>query len=124
MQLGKCFGTMAEENTFHKFLNLQQDQLVKKHYGEYEHLSTYLPKLQDVVIENTYMKGLKPKIQTELACMAVVRLMEIMDASIEVEQCTRTLWEAWDNHSPRSFWQAKVAPSKFANNRLPLWYSE
>lgn len=124
MQLIKCFGIMAEENTFHKFLNLQQDQLIKKYYGEYEYLSTYLPKLEDVVIENTYMKGLKPKIQTELACMALVRLMEIMDASIEVEQCTRTLWEAWDNHSPRSFRQGKVAPSKFANNRLLLWYSE
>lgn len=43
------------DNIFHKFLNIKQNHSISDYQEEYERLSSYLPKLQDIVMENTFI---------------------------------------------------------------------
>ncbi|CAA6655694.1 unnamed protein product [Spirodela intermedia] len=57
-------------------------------------LSACLPNILTEILEHTYLKGLKPEIQSELSMSEPIGLREIMDTSIQAEAHICTLWQA------------------------------
>lgn len=57
-------------------------------------MSTYLPTLQDIVMVQTFIKGLKLEIQFEISKEHLVGLCAIKDVALHVQKCLKALWEA------------------------------
>lgn len=52
---------------------------------DFEELVALLPHLTDEILENTFMNGLDPVIQSEVRCMKPVGLEDMMDKAQLVE---------------------------------------
>ena len=59
MRIGRLFNDDLPTNIFHEFMDIKQRGTIKEYCQEFEHLSVYIPPLPELVLEETFMKGLK-----------------------------------------------------------------
>ncbi|CAA6661412.1 unnamed protein product [Spirodela intermedia] len=70
---------------YHCLLNLKQEELIPKFRAEFKQLAAYLPCIPIEVLEDTYLKGLKLEIKSELTVYKPNGLGEIMDTLVQFE---------------------------------------
>ena len=58
----------------HQFLNITQETPINDYRNENEHLSVNLPPVQLNIMEQTFIKGLKPDIQAKISSKKLVGL--------------------------------------------------
>lgn len=101
LQIGTHFSHSLFDNILHQFLNILQTRSMGEYRQEFEHLSMYLPPLQYVIMEQTFIKSLMPKIQLKISQDNLIRLRAIMDASLQAEKRLKSLWDAWNSSCGR-----------------------
>ena len=89
IQIEERFGQGLSVNLMLRFLNILQERSPISYLEEFEKLSVYLPAKPDHIIEQTFIKGLKLEIQSELEKMNPSRLWAIMEAALKTEEQSR-----------------------------------
>lgn len=59
---------------------------------EYECLSISLPPIQNIIMEQTFIKGLKLELHAKISKENLTRLRAIMDATLYVEKRLNVMW--------------------------------
>ncbi|TYK03419.1 transposon Tf2-1 polyprotein isoform X1 [Cucumis melo var. makuwa] len=79
------FRSGREGSILGRFLTIKQETTVEKYRNLFDKLVAPLPFLQKVVIEETFMNGLKPWIKADLECWEPVGLAQMMNSSQKIE---------------------------------------
>lgn len=79
--IGQPFNDDLSVNIVYVFLDIKQHNTIKEYYKNLECLSIYLPPLLEIVLEETFMKGLKPDIQAKFIDIQSMEIMQLMEVA-------------------------------------------
>lgn len=86
IQIRFHFNDDLSTNILHEFMDIKQTGTIRSYCQEFERLSVYLPPLPDLVLEETFLKGLKMDIQAELIDNPPKGLLQLMEEAKKVER--------------------------------------
>ncbi|CAA6656666.1 unnamed protein product [Spirodela intermedia] len=84
-QLNKRFKTSEMESSLQQLMRLQQATSIREYMAEFERIAVFLPHINIEVLEDAFLRGLKPDIRSELTMHKPLGLRKTMDLSIQAK---------------------------------------